>query len=72
MNTVDARTWELLMQRFDRIEEQNKEQINLISSHVKDDRKVSDTVGRHGVYFKILGGGAGTVLALLAAKMGWK
>ena len=72
MDTVDERTWELLMKRFDTIEAQNREQLDLLASHVTDDSKVAKAVAQHGVYFKILGGGAGTVLAILAAKMGWK
>ncbi len=60
------------MKRFDTIEAQNQEQLDVISAHISDYNKVAKSVERHGVYFKLMGGGVGFLAAAVAAKLGWK
>lgn len=70
---MDSQAFELLMTRFDTIEEQNKQQLDLLAKHVTEDEKVHKVVERHSVYFRALSViGVPTGLAFLLAKLGLK
>lgn len=59
--------FELLLARFDRVDQDNKEIKDSMSQHIKDDLVVHDQVNRHGTYWGLLIGlGTPTVLGLLA------
>jgi hypothetical protein len=64
--------FKFLMDRFDRIEKQNDEQLKLLGKHVDDDAKVHAMVERHSTYFSILTLGVPVGIAAFLNKMGWK
>jgi len=68
---MDPQAFALLMARFDTIEQQNKEQLELIAQHVKDDADVKTVVERHSTYFSILSLGGAPLLTYLGHKLGW-
>ena len=65
MSNVDERTWELLMKRFDTIEEQNREQLELLGDHTEADDRVHGVVERHSAYFGLLSLGLAPLLGVL-------
>lgn len=62
----------LLMQRFDKLDAQNKELKELIKAHAEEDAKIHKIVERHSVYFSALLLGLPTALSYLAVKAGLK
>jgi hypothetical protein len=69
---MDPQAFALLMARFDTIEEQNKQQLDLIGKHITDDAKVHKVVERHTTYFKLLGFGIPAATSYIATKLGFK
>jgi hypothetical protein len=69
---MDPQTFTLLMARFDTIEAQNKQQLELMSDHITEDSKVHKVVERHTSYFKLLSLGLAPTAAYLATKLGLK
>jgi len=69
---INAQTFELLMKRFDTLEQQNHEQLVLLGKHVEEDSKVHTVVERHSTYFSILSLGIPAGIAYALSKMGIK
>ena len=67
---VNPQTWELLMDRFDTLEGQNKEQLDLLRAHITDDAKVHKIVDRHSTYFKAASICLAPVVAFIGQKIG--
>lgn len=62
---MNEQAFELLMRRFDRIEE-------LLSQHVEEDKQFYKEVERHSIYWKAAAASLPVVGAYLLAKLGWK
>lgn len=64
-DTMDEQAFELLMRRFDRIEE-------LLGQHVEEDKEFYKEVERHSTYWKATAASLPVIGAYLLAKLGWK
>lgn len=64
--------FKFLIDRFDRIEQQNTDQLKLLAKHLEEDSKVHKIVERHSTYFGILSLGIPVGIAAFMNKMGWK
>ena len=69
---MEPQAFELLMRRFDVLEEQNLRQLELLDTHVSEDNKVHAVVERHSIYWKAMGLPVPIALAYLATKLGLK
>lgn len=69
---MDDQTFKLFMARFEKIDADNKAQLELLRKHVDDDYKVHQVVQRHATYFKFLFMGLPVLGSAFAVKMGWK
>ena len=67
---MDQQAFTLLMAELATIKEQNKQQIDLIHGHIKDDAAVHAVVDRHSTYFKTIGLGVPGILAWITKKLG--
>jgi hypothetical protein len=63
---------DLIVNRLERIEKQNDDQLELIRQHVEKDVDAWKTVETHATYFKIIGFGLTPMIAYIAAKLGLK
>lgn len=68
---MDDQVFELLMKRFDTLEEQGLKTQSLLAKHVDDDEKVHRTVERHAIYWSILLLGIPSTMTYVSKKMGW-
>ena len=48
---MDEQTWVLLMDKLERIEKQNDDQLDLIRSHIDKDSQYYNKTNRHETYF---------------------
>jgi len=48
---MDDQTWSLLMDKLERIEKQNDDQLELIRSHIENDSQYYVKTNRHETYF---------------------
>lgn len=69
---MDDQIFEMLMKRFDTLEDQNKSQTAMLTIHAAKSEKVHKTVERHSAYFSILGLGVTPLLGWVAYKLGFK
>lgn len=69
---IHEQTFELLMKRFDTIEAQNKELLDLQRDHNQKDDVVHKVVERHSVYWMLTGTTLGGSIGILLAKLGLK
>ena len=53
-STASAQTFDLFMERFDRVDKDNDEIKQSVASHLKDDAAVYATVGKHSTYWELL------------------
>lgn len=58
---MDQQTWTLLMDKLERIEKQNEDQLGLIRQHVEKDESYYKKVDKHDTYFGIVWIGLGAV-----------
>lgn len=73
LSQITDQSFQLIMSRFDTIEDQNKEQSRLLADHAKIDAEVHEIVKRHATYFSFMKWGAGPtgIGAALAAWFGF-
>jgi len=69
---MDEQVFDLLMKRFDTLEEQNKAQLTLMTGHIEKDESVHRIVERHSAYFSVVSAGSIPLLGWLAYKLGIK
>ena len=69
---VTEQNFKFLIERFDRIEQQNTDQIKLMQAHIEKDDAVHKIVERHSTYFGIISLGIPVGIASFMHKMGWK
>lgn len=69
---MDQETFNLFRDRFDAIEEQNRDQLTLLREHIKESDQMSKVVERHSAYFGLVGLGATPFIGWLAYKLGIK
>lgn len=68
---MDNQTFECIMARFDKVDADNKAQLERLSKHVDEDYKVHVVVQRHTTYWKFLSMGVPIMGAAIAKKLGW-
>jgi len=69
---MNSQSFALLLARFDTIESQNKDQLELLEKHIEKYDKTAKVVERHSTYFSICLLGIPVGFAALANKLGWK
>lgn len=68
---LNAQTFELLLDRFDRVDRDNEEIKKSITAHAQDDAKIADTVKKHATYWSLLLKiGTPLIIALVVAVAG--
>ena len=54
LRAATDQAFDLTMQRFDTIEDQNTKQISIMEKHIEDDKGIHDLVRNHALYWKIV------------------
>lgn len=67
---INHQTFEMLMDRFDRIDKDTQELKDLMSSHIEKDEMYYAKTDKHAYYFKALWLGFASLGGLLAALWG--
>jgi hypothetical protein len=67
----DQRIFTLLIDRFDIIEEQNREQLQLLAKHIDEDAKIHAIVNTHQTYFSMMKWAFGAFLPGGAIYIAW-
>lgn len=63
---------DLIVDRLERIEKQNDDQLKLLHSHMKEQNELATVVGQHKTYFKLVGSTFGIGIPLLLSYLGNK
>lgn len=71
MEPVEDKVFQLFMERFDRVDADNKTIADSLTKHIVDDNKVAKVVAQHSTYWSLLlkvGGGLfAVVIAIIIA-----
>ncbi len=68
---MEPETFKLLIDRLERIENQNDAQLELLHKHVRDDDETRAIVDQHSTYFLWLGRSLKALAVALLAKLGF-
>lgn len=69
-SNMNPEVFELFRDRFDNIEKQNNEQLQLLRKHIEEDNKTHKVVERHTIYFQIFTLGIPVAIAYISKKLG--
>ena len=71
-DSMDPQTWELLMDKLERIENQNTKQLEMLHDHIAESDIIRDKVNTHSTYFKLVGVVIPGFMTYILTKLGLK